>query len=181
MQPGLKRKRRRVALRRPVGVRPAQGTVNFSSNLLAKFRSTRGERLLLIIRNRALPRIQRGSTSRVRRDRVLHCTIVVLIAVAVLGPLVAAGSGAPQPAQPRGIISRIERRPVESRALAAVGYSNRLRALEVEFRRGGTYRYLDVPRGVYDALLAAESKARFYNQHVRGKYRSVYVRPRRSR
>ena len=80
-----------------------------------------------------------------------------------------------------GIVSRMRRHPVESRALNAVGYSKRLKALEVEFKRGGTYRYLDVPWSVYRDLLAAESKARFYNQQVRGKYKSVYVRPRRKR
>ena len=78
-----------------------------------------------------------------------------------------------------GIVSRIERVPVESRALVAVGYSKRLRALEIEFRRGGTYRYLEVPPSVHQDLLAAESKARFYNAHVRGRYASVFVRPRR--
>ena len=88
-------------------------------------------------------------------------------------------SAEPQPSQ--GIISRIHRDPVESRGLAAVGYSKRLRALEVEFRRGGTYRYLDVPWTVYRDLLAADSKAGFYNRKIRGKYKSVYVRPRRKR
>ena len=82
---------------------------------------------------------------------------------------------------PVGIVSRIDRHPVDSRALSAVGYSRKLRALEVEFKRGGTYRYLEVPLSVYQQLLAAKSKAGFYNRHVRGKYRSVYVRPRRER
>lgn len=81
--------------------------------------------------------------------------------------------------QPAGIVSRIPHQPVESRALASVGYSTRLRALEITFKRGGTYRYLDVPRSVYREMLAAESKARFYNKNVRAKYRSVYVRPRK--
>jgi hypothetical protein len=81
--------------------------------------------------------------------------------------------------QPAGIVSRIPHQPVESRALASVGYSTRLRALEIEFKRGGTYRYLEVPRSVYRDLLAAESKAGFYNKNVRGKYRSVYVRPKK--
>lgn len=74
------------------------------------------------------------------------------------------------------IISRIPRKPVESKALATVGYSKRLRALEVEFRRGGVYRYLDVPPSVYRELQAAESKARFYNRNIKRKYRSVRVR-----
>ena len=74
------------------------------------------------------------------------------------------------------IISRIPRKPVESRALATIGYSRRLRALEVEFRRGGIYRYLDVPPSVYRELEAAESKARFYNRNIKRKYRSLRVR-----
>lgn len=114
-------------------------------------------------------------------SRFVARAAAIALALCTIWP--AAGSErAKQPVQPTGIISRIERHPVESRALAAVGYSRRLRALEVEFRRGGTtYRYLEVPRTVYEQLLAADSKARFYNRHVRGKYRSVYVRPRRKR
>jgi hypothetical protein len=103
--------------------------------------------------------------------------LLLLVAFSVI----AQASEMPKPIQPAGIISRIERQPVKSRALAAIGYSRRLRALEIEFKRGGTYRYLDVPRSVYDELLAAESKAGFYNRNIRGKYRSVYVRPRRTR
>ncbi|HEX8280904.1 MAG TPA: KTSC domain-containing protein [Chthoniobacterales bacterium] len=83
--------------------------------------------------------------------------------------------------QSAGIVSRIPHQPVQSRGLAAVGYSTRLRALEIEFRRGGTYRYLDVPRSVYRELLASESKAGFYNKYVKGKYRSVYVRPKKTK
>ena len=76
------------------------------------------------------------------------------------------------------IVSRIRRVPVESTALAAVGYSKRLRALELEFRNGAIYRYLDVAPGVHAALMAAPSKARFYHKNIRGKYQSRHVRPR---
>lgn len=76
------------------------------------------------------------------------------------------------------IVSRIRRVPVESTALAAVGYSKRLRALEIEFRNGAIYRYLDVAPHVHTALIAAPSKARFYHENIRGKYRSRHVRPR---
>lgn len=76
------------------------------------------------------------------------------------------------------IVSRIKRIPVESRAIAAVGYSKRLRALEIEFRNGAIYRYLDVPRSVHKALMKAPSKARFYHENIRGKYRVLHVRPR---
>ena len=84
---------------------------------------------------------------------------------------------APAP-EPVGIVSRIKRFPVESTALATVGYSKRLHALEIEFRNGAIYRYLEVAPDVYEALLKARSKARFYDDNIRHKYRSFHVRPR---
>jgi hypothetical protein len=76
------------------------------------------------------------------------------------------------------IISRIRRLPIESSALAAVGYSKRLAALEIEFGNGAIYRYLDVAPDVYEALLNSHSKARFYDDNIRRKYRSLHVRRR---
>ena len=114
------------------------------------------------------------------KSRLCLRRIVVRLArmLAIAVYLAATHSAQPQSVAD-SIVSRIERARVDSRGLAAVGYSKRLRALEIEFRRGGTYRYLGVPPSVHQELLAAESKARFYNTKVRGKYRSVFVRPRR--
>ena len=78
------------------------------------------------------------------------------------------------------ITSHISRQPVHSRALAAVGYSRRLRALEVEFISGAVYRYSNVPPQIYRDLLSAASKAQFYDTNVRGHFPSVHVKPRRS-
>ncbi len=77
-----------------------------------------------------------------------------------------------------GLVSHIRREPVQSSAIAAIGYSKRLRALEIEFMNGAIYRYLDVPDALYRELRSASSKAHFYDDHVRGKYRSLHVRPR---
>jgi KTSC domain len=74
------------------------------------------------------------------------------------------------------ITSHIPRAPVQSSAIAAVGYSKRLHVLEIEFVNAAIYRYLDVPPDVYRDLLAAKSRARFYDQSIRAKYRSVHVR-----
>ena len=88
-------------------------------------------------------------------------------------------SGAPiKTSDPNGIISHIRRFPVESRAIATIGYSKRLRALEIEFRNGAIYRYLEVSPFVYKALVHAPSKARFYDENIRRRYRSLHVRPR---
>jgi hypothetical protein len=100
---------------------------------------------------------------------------IALAAILLLAanPLRAEPGPAPGPAK---VVSRIKRLPVESSALATVGYSKRLRALEIEFRNGAIYRYLEVEPHVYEALLNAASKARFYDQHIRRKYRSLHVR-----
>ena len=113
--------------------------------------------------------------------RRLSNQLRVAVAATLLCLLGFATALASEPSPQAGIISRIPRYPVESTGIATVGYSKRLRALEIEFKRGGTYRYLEVPAAVHRQLLAAKSKAGFYNQHVRGKYDSVYVRPRRKK
>ena len=76
------------------------------------------------------------------------------------------------------IISHIKRQAVESTAIASIGYSKRLHALEIEFRNGAIYRYLEVEPSVHLDLINAKSKARFYDENIRKKYRSLHVRPR---
>src|SRR4030095_11532140 len=98
----------------------------------------------------------------------------IVIAIALL-TLDSAGA-----AEQRHISSRIARQPVHSHALAAVGYSKRLHALEVEFVSGAVYRYSNVPPQIYRDLLTATSKAQFYDTNVRGHFPSVHVKPRRS-
>ncbi len=79
------------------------------------------------------------------------------------------------------IVSRIHRESVESSAIRTVGYSRHLHALEIEFHDGLIYRYEDVPILVYHGLVSSESKARFYNQNIRGKYHCLRVKPTRVR
>ena len=82
----------------------------------------------------------------------------------------------PKAPETAGIISHIKREAVQSTALASVGYSKRLHALEIEFRNGAIYRYLDVDASVYHDLMNAPSKARFYDENIRGKYQRLRVR-----
>jgi hypothetical protein len=98
---------------------------------------------------------------------------LLLLIVCAFGLIADAAAAA---ANEEAIVSRIPRERVASSAIASIGYSKRLHALEVEFRNGAIYRYVDVPLTVHQDLMAAESKARFYDQHVRSHYRSVHVR-----
>jgi KTSC domain len=99
---------------------------------------------------------------------------LLLPLIIFLGTICSAASSSDQPA----IVSHIRREAVASHGLAAIGYSKRLHALEIEFVNGAIYRYLNVPPRLYRDLIVADSKARFYDQNVRGKFLSARVRPR---
>ena len=84
----------------------------------------------------------------------------------------------PKASESTAIVSRIRREAVQSTALASVGYSKHLHALEIEFRNGAIYRYLEVDPAIYHELMMAPSKTRYYHEKIRRKYRSLHVRRR---
>lgn len=59
---------------------------------------------------------------------------------------------------------------VESSMIHAAGYDAEARELEVVFSSGKIYRYQDVPRSVYEGLLAADSKGQYMRARVIGEY-----------
>jgi hypothetical protein len=48
--------------------------------------------------------------------------------------------------------------------------------LTVVFAGGGRYEYADVPRGVYDQFMAAESKGGFFAKYIRGQFKHTQVK-----
>lgn len=60
------------------------------------------------------------------------------------------------------------RMPVNSSNIKAIGHA--FGTLEVEFTNGSIYQYNKVPSEVYYALLNAESKGKFLNSNIKGKY-----------
>jgi len=105
---------------------------------------------------------------------VLQTLLVICISVT----LVIVARAQPSPT-PNHVVSHIAREPVQSSAIAKVGYSKRRHILEIEFVNGAIYRYLDVPSSVYRDLMSAESQTRFYDFNIKKKYRSVRIRPHR--
>lgn len=59
---------------------------------------------------------------------------------------------------------------VESATLATVGYDENLKRLRLEFWSRAVYLYFGVPAAVYEALLDAPSKGRYFNGTIRGRY-----------
>ena len=64
----------------------------------------------------------------------------------------------------------MNRRPVASSRLHAVGYDAKTGNLEVEFPDGTVWVYHGVPREVYVSLLTAPSIGRYFNRYVVGAY-----------
>ena len=56
----------------------------------------------------------------------------------------------------------------DSTAFSFIDYQNTV--LILVFRSGGEYHYYDVPKNIYEGLLSAPSKGRYYHEHIKDKY-----------
>ncbi len=70
---------------------------------------------------------------------------------------------------------------LHSKTLKTAVYQPKDAWLELEFRSGAIYRYLRVPQEIYQQLLQAESKGRYFNEHIRDRFPTVKIRPSGSR
>ena len=59
---------------------------------------------------------------------------------------------------------------VSSSAIRAIGYDATTSFLKITFSEGHTYDFCGVPEHVFNGLLDAPSKGRYYNDHIRGFY-----------
>ena len=57
---------------------------------------------------------------------------------------------------------------VESSNINSVGYDNE--DLLVKYNSGTVYRYKKVPKNIYEEFIKAESKGRYMNSNIKGKY-----------
>ena len=67
------------------------------------------------------------------------------------------------------------RQIIISAGLKSVGYDAVAHVLEVELQSGPISRYFDVPQSVYETLMSAPSKTRYFNDNVAGKYESRQI------
>ncbi len=59
----------------------------------------------------------------------------------------------------------------ESSNIAGFGYNEEQSILTVEFNRGGTYDYYNVPVSIFESMKNASSKGEFLASHVKGHFR----------
>ena len=55
--------------------------------------------------------------------------------------------------------------------ITSIGYDHNSETLEIEFHNGGVYQYFDVPQGVYEGLMAADSYGSYLAANVKGVFR----------
>ena len=58
--------------------------------------------------------------------------------------------------------------PVSSSNLSAVGYENGI--LYISFHSGGLYSYSGVPESVYQSLMSAGSKGKYFAAYIKKSY-----------
>lgn len=65
---------------------------------------------------------------------------------------------------------------LDSSMIRAVKYDPASRELSVLFVKGDNYRYEDVPQDVFNRLLSADSKGRFFLEEIKGRYNYKQVK-----
>ena len=64
---------------------------------------------------------------------------------------------------------------IESSLIRSVVYDEKTSSLEVNFRSNTTYLYQGVSTEELDAFLAAPSKGRYFNEHIKPRYEFARV------
>jgi hypothetical protein len=71
----------------------------------------------------------------------------------------------------------MQRVELQSTTVKAAVYQPQSAWLDLEFPNGAIYRYQHVPIEVYQQLLQAESKGRYFNQHIRDRFPTIKLHP----
>jgi hypothetical protein len=71
----------------------------------------------------------------------------------------------------------VERSPVDSSAIVSAGYDAEQRTLELEWKNGRVYQYLEVPQGTFEWLLRAKSKGAYFSRMIDQRYAFREVTP----
>ncbi len=64
----------------------------------------------------------------------------------------------------------MKRQSVDSSSIASIGYDKKSKILEIEFKHGGIYQYMDVPVEIYEELMNADSHGKYFSANIRNDY-----------
>lgn len=66
---------------------------------------------------------------------------------------------------------------VTSSNVKYVDYSSMLLMMEVGFHNGSAYKYLNVPKNVYEDLVNSDSKGQFMHTNIKGRFTAIQIAP----
>ncbi|MCL1902587.1 MAG: KTSC domain-containing protein [Alphaproteobacteria bacterium] len=69
-----------------------------------------------------------------------------------------------------------QRTSVVSSNIKSVGFDSASQILEIEFHSGGIYQYFNVPAEIYNGIMNAPSKGKFFHQFIRGNYEFIRIK-----
>jgi hypothetical protein len=64
----------------------------------------------------------------------------------------------------------MERISVNSSNISSVDYDPDSQTLEIEFNNGGVYQYSGVPDSVYEGMMGADSKGKYFHANIKNAY-----------
>lgn len=64
----------------------------------------------------------------------------------------------------------MERTPVSSSNISAIGYDADSQVLEIEFTNGAVYSYSGVPPNEYEGFINADSKGKYLHANIKNRY-----------
>lgn len=70
----------------------------------------------------------------------------------------------------------MNRTAVVSSTIRSVGYDAASEVLEVEFKSGGLYQYSMVSQNVFNQLMSAPSKGKYFDTFIRDKFKTRKIR-----
>jgi hypothetical protein len=62
----------------------------------------------------------------------------------------------------------MDHKSVDSSNIESAAYEDG--EMEVKFKSGKTYRFVSVPKEVFEAFMNADSKGKYFNQHIKAFY-----------
>ncbi len=60
--------------------------------------------------------------------------------------------------------------PVRSSNLSAIGYDSVTKTLRIKFHKNGIYDFYNVPLQIYEGLMNANSKGKYFHKFIKDKY-----------
>ena len=70
----------------------------------------------------------------------------------------------------------MDKQPVKSSKISMIGYDPKSKILEIEFRSGRIYQFLNVPKSEYKGLMSASSHKSYFQVNIKNHYRWVKIK-----